>query len=94
MEDLVMKHTDLLFYRKVIRQLRESCEIDRADYRQLYKTFFTSEVKEDPIIVFYCEFSSQRAPNMYCLTRRLDREMNEYPNVKLPNIFVLNGGYE
>ena len=30
---------------------------------------------------------------MYCLTRAIDRELNKYPKVNLPNIFLLQGGY-
>ena len=47
------------------------------------------------IIVFYCEFSSKRAPTSYSYLRNLDRmeNMKNYPNVYYPNIYLLEGGY-
>ena len=47
------------------------------------------------IIVFYCEFSSKRAPSAYRTFRSKDREMNIdcYPQLSNPNIYVLYGGY-
>lgn len=47
------------------------------------------------IIVFYCEFSSKRAPGIYSFLRGLDRmeNMKNYPKVYYPNIYLLEGGY-
>eukprot|EP01016_Furgasonia_blochmanni_P012200 TRINITY_DN1583_c0_g3_i2.p1 TRINITY_DN1583_c0_g3~~TRINITY_DN1583_c0_g3_i2.p1 ORF type:complete len:260 (+),score=21.01 TRINITY_DN1583_c0_g3_i2:445-1224(+) len=45
------------------------------------------------IIVFYCEFSQQRAPRMYRRMRLRDRELNEYPKLSYPRIYLLDGGY-
>ena len=47
------------------------------------------------IIVFYCEFSSKRAPSCYSHLRHLDRmeNMERYPYVYYPNIYLLEGGY-
>jgi len=44
-------------------------------------------------IVFYCEFSSQRAPGSYRQFRKYDRQINIYPQLHFPHLFVLNGGY-
>lgn len=46
------------------------------------------------IIIFHCEFSSQRGPNLIRHWRSLDREYNEYPELTFPQIYVLRGGYE
>lgn len=45
------------------------------------------------IIIFYCEFSSERGPRMHNLMRSLDRERNPYPDLKYPGIYLLRGGY-
>lgn len=49
-----------------------------------------------PVIVFHCEFSSQRGPKMWQFVRKLDRNMNieDYPRLDFPQIFVLKGGYD
>ena len=49
-----------------------------------------------PVVVFHCEFSSQRGPNMWRLVRRLDRDINGslYPRLDFPQLFVMKGGYE
>jgi hypothetical protein len=49
-----------------------------------------------PVIVFHCEFSSQRGPKMWQFVRKLDRHLNmeEYPKLDFPQIFVLKGGYD
>ena len=47
------------------------------------------------VMVFYCEFSSKRAPEMYNLLRSLDRKANgeDYPNLYYPDIYLLHKGY-
>lgn len=48
-----------------------------------------------PVFVLHCEFSSQRAPNMYNLIRQIDRTSNKvYPKLTFPQMFVIRGGYE
>lgn len=48
-----------------------------------------------PVFVLHCEFSSQRAPNMYNLIRQIDRNSNKvYPKLTFPQMFVIRGGYE
>jgi rhodanese-related sulfurtransferase len=52
--------------------------------------------KRRHVIVFHCEFSSHRAPNMWKLLRRLDREQNmsSYPGLYYPEMYVIEGGYK
>ena len=52
-------------------------------------------IKKELVIVFYCEFSSARAPNMLNHLRSLDRTVNKrnYPSLYYPNIYLLSGGY-
>ncbi|NXL38265.1 MPIP1 phosphatase, partial [Glaucidium brasilianum] len=46
------------------------------------------------ILVFHCEFSSERAPRMCRFVRERDRLGNEYPNLHYPELYVLKGGYK
>ncbi|GIY03007.1 m-phase inducer phosphatase 2 [Caerostris extrusa] len=48
------------------------------------------------IWVFYCEFSSERAPNMMRYIRQRDRKINteSYPALFYPEIYLLEGGYK
>ncbi|XP_067852592.1 M-phase inducer phosphatase 1-B-like [Heptranchias perlo] len=46
------------------------------------------------IIIFHCEFSSERGPKMCRLLREEDRSMNVYPNLYYPELYILKGGYK
>ncbi|NXM33272.1 MPIP1 phosphatase, partial [Oxyruncus cristatus] len=46
------------------------------------------------IVVFYCEFSSERGPRMCRFVREQDRLSNEYPSLHYPELYVLKGGYK
>lgn len=48
------------------------------------------------ILVFHCEFSWERGPNLSRVLRRLDRARNKehYPALHYPEIYLLLGGYE
>ncbi|GAB6024937.1 cell division cycle 25 [Chamberlinius hualienensis] len=48
------------------------------------------------IIIFHCEFSSERAPNLSRFLRNRDREANKecYPQLYYPEIYVIEGGYK
>jgi hypothetical protein len=45
------------------------------------------------IVIFYCEFSSQRGPSCYKMMRDLDRKYNTYPDLYYPDIYLLSKGY-
>lgn len=55
-----------------------------------------ADVEKRDILVFHCEFSWERGPNLSRLLRRMDREFNEerYPALFYPEIYLLQGGYE
>ncbi|XP_028293659.1 M-phase inducer phosphatase 2 [Gouania willdenowi] len=46
------------------------------------------------VIVFHCEFSSERGPRMCRFVRERDRSMNEYPQLFYPELYILKGGYK
>ncbi|XP_062253861.1 M-phase inducer phosphatase 2 [Platichthys flesus] len=61
----------------------------------LLKTpIITSSLEKRVVIVFHCEFSSERGPRMCRFVRERDRAMNEYPNLHYPELYILKGGYK
>ncbi|CAH8483818.1 unnamed protein product [Schistosoma turkestanicum] len=52
---------------------------------------------QDPpfVVIFHCEFSSQRAPALAAFLRSVDRVSNyhRYPFLYFPEIYIMKGGY-
>lgn len=48
------------------------------------------------ILVFHCEFSSQRGPSLCRYLRNTDRDINSssYPALFYPELYILSGGYK
>ncbi|XP_075698469.1 M-phase inducer phosphatase 3-like isoform X2 [Rhinoderma darwinii] len=46
------------------------------------------------VVIFHCEFSSERAPKLCRTFRNLDREANLYPHLYYPELYLLKGGYK
>ena len=48
------------------------------------------------IIIFHCEFSSERGPRMCRYLREVDRatHADSYPSLSYPEIYILHGGYK
>ncbi|XP_077394903.1 M-phase inducer phosphatase 2 isoform X2 [Festucalex cinctus] len=46
------------------------------------------------IVMFHCEFSSERGPRMCRYVRERDRSINDYPKLHYPELYVLKGGYK
>jgi hypothetical protein len=63
--------------------------------KDLEDMFFKTPMKEC-ILVFHCEFSQKRGPNLYRELRDMDRKLNRlnYPNLFYPDIYLLQGGYK
>ncbi|XP_067390731.1 M-phase inducer phosphatase 3 isoform X2 [Emydura macquarii macquarii] len=60
----------------------------------LKKPLFPSTPQKRIVLVFHCEFSSERGPKMCRYLREEDRAMNEYPALHYPELYVLKGGYK
>ncbi|XP_052271735.1 M-phase inducer phosphatase-like [Dreissena polymorpha] len=48
------------------------------------------------VLIFHCEFSSERGPRMYRHLRSQDRALNQdhYPKLNFPEVYLLHGGYK
>uniref|UniRef100_A0A7N5KFH1 M-phase inducer phosphatase n=1 Tax=Ailuropoda melanoleuca TaxID=9646 RepID=A0A7N5KFH1_AILME len=46
------------------------------------------------ILIFHCEFSSERGPRMCRFIRERDRAANDYPRLYYPEMYILKGGYK
>ncbi|MBN3270767.1 MPIP2 phosphatase, partial [Polyodon spathula] len=53
-----------------------------------------STLEKRLVLVFHCEFSSERGPRMCRFVREKDRMMNLYPNLHYPELYILKGGYK
>ncbi|XP_031444539.1 M-phase inducer phosphatase 2 [Phasianus colchicus] len=59
----------------------------------LKKPIVPFDVNKRVIVIFHCEFSSERGPRMCRFVREKDRACNEYPHLHYPELYVLKGGY-
>jgi M-phase inducer tyrosine phosphatase len=57
--------------------------------------FLSNTVNSRTALVFHCEFSQMRGPELAGFFRRMDRKVNEddYPRLCFPHVYILNGGY-
>lgn len=56
--------------------------------------FPADENNKRNILIFHCEFSSERGPKMSRFLRNHDRNANQYPTLKFPEVYLLNNGYK
>lgn len=46
------------------------------------------------ILIFHCEFSSKRGPDMSRFLRNKDRDLHMYPKLFYPELYLIEGGYK
>ncbi|KJE92939.1 hypothetical protein CAOG_03819 [Capsaspora owczarzaki ATCC 30864] len=49
---------------------------------------------KDVCLLFHCEFSQKRAPQVFTKMRDRDRALHEWPSLRFPSAFVVTGGYK
>ncbi|XP_052778610.1 cdc25-like protein phosphatase twine [Mya arenaria] len=69
--------------------------------RDMVRDFLLSHIDDDAtsgrhVLVFHCEFSSERGPKMYRHLRSEDRSLHTdvYPRLAFPEVYLLEGGYK
>ncbi|XP_052778611.1 M-phase inducer phosphatase-like [Mya arenaria] len=69
--------------------------------RDMVRDFLLAHVVDDAtsgqhVLVFHCEFSSERGPKMYRHLRSEDRSLHTdvYPRLAFPEVYLLEGGYK
>ncbi|KAH7459420.1 M-phase inducer phosphatase 3 [Phytophthora ramorum] len=70
------------------------CDPDRMDAK-----FFLSTALENctrTALIFFCEFSANRAPKMLRHVRNVDRRLHadSYPELYYPELYLIDGGYK
>ena len=60
------------------------------------KNYHQTTEKKNTILIFHCEFSSERGPKRARFLRNFDRQINaeNYPQLNFPEIYVMAGGYK
>ncbi|GIZ03357.1 m-phase inducer phosphatase 1 [Caerostris extrusa] len=62
----------------------------------LERFFVKPEETKGTVLIFHCEFSSERAPSLCRFVRNRDRLLNQgnYPKLNHPELYILDGGYK
>ena len=64
----------------------------------MIRDFYSSHQGAAPghVVIFYCEFSSERGPRSSRYLRSLDRDSHKdsYPALSFPELYLVHGGYE
>jgi M-phase inducer tyrosine phosphatase len=60
----------------------------------LLNAFFTNPIP-NAVIIFHCEFSHNRGPQLAGIFREIDRNIHRlhYPDLFYPHVYILDGGY-
>ncbi|KAE8615005.1 hypothetical protein XENTR_v10008377 [Xenopus tropicalis] len=87
------RHQDLRYITAETGALNLHRQEEVTDYF-LKQPLAPSVAQKRLIIVFHCEFSSERGPKMCRFLREEDRARNEYPGLYYPELYLLKGGYK
>ncbi|KAM3832168.1 M-phase inducer phosphatase 2 isoform 2-T2 [Vipera latastei] len=87
------KHQDLKYISPEMGAVNLPLEKDVEDFL-LKKPIVPSDAAKRVIVVFHCEFSSERGPRMCRFVREKDRACNTYPSLHYPELYILKGGYK
>ncbi|KAH7822843.1 putative cell division cycle 25A [Monocercomonoides exilis] len=62
---------------------------------QLHTLFFDNVSSQGYhcLLIFHCEHSTERGPNMASFMKEIDRKLNDYPLLFYPQVYVLEGGF-
>lgn len=65
-------------------------------FDKLFKQKLVDNNGEPLVLIFHCEFSSERGPRLMREIREKDRAINKhsYPNLHYPEMYLLEGGYK
>ncbi|KAK2809671.1 hypothetical protein Q5P01_000499 [Channa striata] len=66
---------------------------DRVEEFLLKTPIIPSRPEKRVILIFHCEFSSERGPRMCLFGKERDRALNDYPKLYYPELYILKGGY-
>lgn len=67
---------------------------DQVEEFLMKRPILPSSEDKRVVLVFHCEFSSERGPRMGRFVRERDRALNEYPSLHYPELYILKGGYK
>lgn len=62
--------------------------------KQMLNEGVLTQSEKRKIVIFHCEFSSERGPTLSRFLRSEDRASNCYPNLSYPEMYLLHGGYK
>ena len=68
--------------------------IEELRKKKAQQTSSDKPENNNEILIFHCEFSANRGPKYLRLLREEDRDMNEYPTLCFPEVYLLKGGYK
>ena len=59
-----------------------------------HRDYVCEDSSKRQILIFHCEFSKNRGPNMSRFLREQDRKVSAYPSLHYPEIYLLDKGYK